>query len=270
MSMEIVTGYVGGPHITSQQDRFINQACIGTGNYILPIGSQLEPTIVSNTLIELADGGISLQGCVGINGIGETQEVTIMACSSGFQRIDYISAHYSVDSDGKESLNIIAETGTAVTSDPVPPTSSGGSIENGDTSVWFPLFQVNINGPTIESVEMIASVAQTNAEQAASLTSLLSTINSRTKFFSFSDSDDYDTQIATVTTYQPFVFMGLASFSYTVLGIGTGSTPSFGIGCKYGAGSYRFICVANNKLYYVTVTSGGTTTYKPLDLQTNV
>ena len=45
--MNIITGYRGEPHITSQMDRDVNMGIFGGGAYIANVGEKLEPTIVS-------------------------------------------------------------------------------------------------------------------------------------------------------------------------------------------------------------------------------
>lgn len=39
--MEIITGYTGKPHVTSEQDRDVNIGVVGEGSYVLRTGMQL-------------------------------------------------------------------------------------------------------------------------------------------------------------------------------------------------------------------------------------
>ena len=64
--MNIITGYTGEPHITSEQDRAGNQGSYGTGSYILDVGNKLSAEIVSANEIRIRDGVLSHQGCLGI------------------------------------------------------------------------------------------------------------------------------------------------------------------------------------------------------------
>ena len=65
--MQIVTGKTGTPHITSVQDRALNQGLAGQGVYILSTGQNLEPEIYSANEIHIKDGALlaqrSLCGC---------------------------------------------------------------------------------------------------------------------------------------------------------------------------------------------------------------
>ena len=159
--MNIVTGYRGEPHITSQQRRFINQSAFGTGSYVLPIGSQLSATIDSATQVTLADGGVSVQGCVGIIEYGQSEAIQIESGTVGMSRIDLICAEYTKDANGIEDLQLVVKTGTPSTGTPNDPENTSGTIAAGDTVVDFPLYRVTLDGVAIDSVTLIAPVVDT-------------------------------------------------------------------------------------------------------------
>jgi len=159
--LNIVTGYRGEPHITSQQRRFINQSAFGTGSYVLPIGSQLSATIDSATQVTLADGGVSVQGCVGIIEYGQSEAIQIESGTVGMSRIDFICAEYTKDANGIEDLQLVVKTGSPTTGTPNDPEYTSGTIAAGDTLVDFPLYRVTLNGVAIDSVVLIAPVVDT-------------------------------------------------------------------------------------------------------------
>ena len=163
--MQIVTGYTGTAHITSAQDQLIKQGSFGTGSYILDVGSKMTATIYSNTEVRLADGAISHQGCVGEIAPGTYEAVTIGNGTQGMSRRDLIVARYAKDSGTNvESLSIVCIQGTPASSNPSTPSYNTGNIQNGDSPVDMPLYQVNINGVNISSVTKIASNVRTQAE----------------------------------------------------------------------------------------------------------
>ena len=159
--MNIVTGYRGEPHITSQQRRFINQSAFGTGSYVLPIGSKLSATIDSATQVTLADGGVSVQGCVGIIEYGQSEAIQIESGTVGMSRIDLICAEYTKDANGIENLQLVVKTGSPSTGTPNDPEYTSGTIAAGDTVVDFPLYRVKLDGVAIDSVTLIAPIVDT-------------------------------------------------------------------------------------------------------------
>ena len=62
--MQIVTGKTGTPHVTSVQDRALNQGLAGRDTYILDTGQKLAPEIYSANEIHIKDGALMVQGCL--------------------------------------------------------------------------------------------------------------------------------------------------------------------------------------------------------------
>ena len=59
--MEIITGYTGKPHVTSEQDRDVNIGVVGEGSYVLQTGMQLAAEVSSNNEIKIRDGVLKLR-----------------------------------------------------------------------------------------------------------------------------------------------------------------------------------------------------------------
>lgn len=176
--MNIITGYMGTPHITSAQDRGQNQGCFGTGSYILDVGQQLAADIVSANEIRVRDGVLSHQGCVGIIEKSAYDSLEIANGSQDMQRIDLIVARYEKNAETSvESLTLAVIEGTAVASNPTPPSYNEGDIQAGDSPVDMPLYRVNINGVNIASTTLVAAKVKTQAE----LDSAVSELNSNVK-----------------------------------------------------------------------------------------
>lgn len=155
--MNIVTGYRGTPHITAQQDRDINLGLVGnslTDAYVLDVGQQLEANIVSANEIRVRDGVVVLQGCAGVIESGAYDSLEISNGTQGMLRTDIIAVEYDKAADTNvESLTLVVVEGTPDASDPQPPSLTGGSIQNGDNLVQVPLYYVNIDGVSIDSLE---------------------------------------------------------------------------------------------------------------------
>lgn len=190
--MNIITGYKGTPHITSQQDRDINSAIFSDGVYILNIGSRLAATIVSANEVTIADGLVIAQGCAAEVERGTSESLTIDNGAQGMLRKDLIVLRYTKDaSTGVEDMEIAVIKGTPAASNPALPSYASGSIANGDTLVEFPLYTVNLDGITLESVTRNAEYAEVASASALetvrstlqsavnSLASTLATVSSR-------------------------------------------------------------------------------------------
>lgn len=162
--MNIITGYRGEPHVTSQMYRDINRGIFGGGAYITDVGSKLAATIVSANEVRIADGLLIAEGCAAEVAYGTSESLTIANGAQGMLRKDLIVARYSkAPSTSVESMSLVVITGTPAASNPAAPEYSGGSIVAGDTTVDFPLYEVNLNGVAITSVTRVAAVAYSKA-----------------------------------------------------------------------------------------------------------
>ena len=154
--MDIVTGHVGSAHVTSWQDRDLNQGIFGSGTYILGVGSKLAATIISNNEIDIADGVLVMQGCQGVIQKGTYQAMTIDNGSAGMKRYDLICAEYT-KVGGVEDLDLVVVKGTPSSSTPSDPSVTSGDIQNGDSPVQVPIYRVSLNGLTVTSVDPLVA-----------------------------------------------------------------------------------------------------------------
>lgn len=163
--MNIITGYRGEAHITADQIRDQNQGCFGGGSYILDVGNKLNATAISATSVQLEDGMISHQGCTASIPYGTVESVTIGNGSQGMKRIDLIVARYTKDSGtGVEDMELAVIQGTPAASNPSAPSYNQGSIHAGDSPVDMPLYQVILDGISIDEIVQVAPEVKTQAE----------------------------------------------------------------------------------------------------------
>lgn len=86
--MNIITGYRGEPHVTSQQERNTNIGIFGAAPKIIKgIGSELAATIISANEVEIADGTCVCQGCTAEVPYGTTESMAIENGKQGKKRI---------------------------------------------------------------------------------------------------------------------------------------------------------------------------------------
>lgn len=268
MSTNIIAGYTGAPHVTAQQARFENQGSYGTGCYVLPVGNQLALTITSATSVTLDTGVFSMQGCTGEN--SSSLPLAVPQCAAGMKRIDYVLARYHKNNDGTEQIGFLTVSGTAVSSNPTPPSYTTGSIEDGDTTVEYPIWKISVDGLSIDSVERVAPVLNTQAELMSAIAGIPSLLTGKAPFYTFTSGADVNTARAAMSTGDAFIFYGKTAFSQDVLGLATQSS-AFGIGFKNSGTSVALLTVCGGKLYYSTYNNTGAgSIYNPLDLTTNI
>jgi hypothetical protein len=158
MAVELVTGYVGKPHITSQQDAVLNAATLGTsGKYILEVGNSFSYELKSNTLIRISDGYAINQGRLMGMPNHEYQDLTIQTGTAGAKRSDLVVLHYVKNSiTGIESAELKIITGTAG-AQYVDPECADNDLLNQDNLLDdMILYRIKLNGINVESVERVA------------------------------------------------------------------------------------------------------------------
>ena len=158
--MEIITGYTGKPHVTSEQDRDVNIGVVGGGSYVLQTGMQLAAEVSSNNEIKIRDGVLMHQGCTASIKKNTYDSLIIINGSQGMKRIDLIVARYEKNQDnGIESLDLKVIQGTPAESTPTVPEYTEGDIQAGDYVADMPMYQVIIDGLNITEVKKVCEVA---------------------------------------------------------------------------------------------------------------
>lgn len=157
--MQIVTGRTGSPHITSVQDRALNQGLAGKGTYILDTGQNLSVEIATSNEIHIKDGGLLFQGCLAVVEKGTYDTVTIANGSQGMKRKDLIVARYTYSAQSQtESVAWATVQGTPDAANPVvPEISNTGDIQALDPLVDTAVFVVTLDSVSIVSVEPVIS-----------------------------------------------------------------------------------------------------------------
>lgn len=261
--MDIVTGHVGSAHVTSWQDRDLNQGIFGPDTYILNVGSKLSATIISNNEIRIADGTLVMQGCQGVIQKGTYDTISIDNGTQGLKRNDLICAQYT-KSAGVESMSLVVIKGMAA-STPVDPSYTSGDIQNGDTPVQVPVYRVVLDGLTLTSVDALVDVQDSMDEVSGDLTTLSSAVG--TLFL-----DEQDNVSLPNNTYTDLASVSVPAGTYLVsagvnFGANTGGTarnihlkPDMGvIGRFFGNSSQGVVrgCMAMTSLSSFTISVQG-------------
>lgn len=155
--MEIVTGHTGTPHITSVQDRALNQGIVGKGAYILNTGQNLKAEIASNNEIHINDGALVYQGCEFAVAPSTYDTITVPNGSQGMQRKDLITIKYTYDGSSQTEKGEWGYVqGTPDANNPtVPLITSDGDLQTLDPEAEAAVFVVTLNGVNIVSVEPV-------------------------------------------------------------------------------------------------------------------
>lgn len=163
--MEIVSGRVGRPHVTSQQFRQIIEGVVGDGSCILPSGENLEPELVSNNSLKIRSGMMCHHGNVSSVKIGTYDEVELTNGSQGMKRIDLVVNRYTRnEEDNTEKNEWIVIMGTPAESNPTVPEYTKGNLQEGDLVDDCPAFEVHFDGINITEVTKMLEISQTNKD----------------------------------------------------------------------------------------------------------
>ena len=241
--MEIITGYTGKPHVTSEQDRGVNIGVVGEGSYVLQTGMQLAAEVSSNNEIKIRDGVLMHQGCTASIKKNTYDSLTIINGSQGMKRIDLIVARYEKNQDNRtEGLDLKVIQGTPAESNPVVPEYTEGDIQAGDYVADMPMYQVIIDGLNITEVKKVFEVAPSIDAMKKEIAEL----NSKSpKVFKSSDSDF-------ISFVAPFDCIAIVSFSCAGWGM-NGEFLEFKIKNDQGILQEMFVhtgaCSGNNNVY---------------------
>lgn len=156
--MQIVTGYKGEAHISSNDEQGKNQGIFGTGSYVLNIGSKFAATAITANDIQIADGEGVMQGVHFRVDPGTYDTVTIENGEQGVKRKDLIVCRYTKNaSTGVETTEWVVIKGTPAASNPVRPSATSGNILAGDVVADMPFYEVNLNGINLSGITPLFS-----------------------------------------------------------------------------------------------------------------
>lgn len=169
MTVELITGHAGAAHISSADAGWFNAGAFGSGKYVLDTGAQLAATVQSANLVTIGVGDALFEGRH--VRVSATENVAIDNGAQNLGRHDIICIKYEYDTSlDVESASIVVVKGTAAAS-PADPTIPSGSILDGATEAYMPLWRIVLDGITIGTPEQMftdlpsaSSVAETVEE----------------------------------------------------------------------------------------------------------
>lgn len=155
MTMNLITGKAGAPHITSSDQGAMQAGLVGNGNYLLQGSDGKFPAVTmqsaNKALIPVLN--LVIEGRYARVTAAET--VTIESGITGRNRNDLICVKYTRDSNNIETIALAVLKGTATSGTAADPTVPSGSILNNSGTVWIPIARIPISGITAGTPVML-------------------------------------------------------------------------------------------------------------------
>ena len=168
MTMELVTGHAGEPHVTAAQDAALHAGVIGGDDYVLSTKDRFAINVVSANKVTIAGGDLVMQGYHASN--DKPADLIITNGSQGQKRNDIICCRYTKVGDSIESANLVVVKGTPTTGTPVDPTLNTTPISQGATTYDMALYRIPLDGITIGEPEPMFNILQPMSSVWDSLT----------------------------------------------------------------------------------------------------
>lgn len=176
MAIELITGHAGEAHISSADDGAYNAGTDGGGRYILQTANQMAASMPDANTVTIATGDALFDGRH--VRISAPESIGIDSGTQGMQRRDIVGIEYGV-AGGIESASLAVVKGTPAASatDPALPT---GSILEGASSAFMPLYRIPISGVSVGTPVLLASKLPllSDTASAAALNQAQTSLNS--------------------------------------------------------------------------------------------
>lgn len=174
MTVELITGFAGTPHIGSDDVGAFNAGLVGPGDYALATGNQLKATMSNANTIAVQSGDAVLNGRhVHLTG---TTTATVQSGTQGQKRNDLAVLRYTKNTTtGVETCSIVVLKGTPTTGTPADPAHNTGSILDGVATADMPLYRIPLDGITVGTLVPLFNVLKPMKDVWDSLTQRVKT-----------------------------------------------------------------------------------------------
>lgn len=162
MTVELITGYSGTPHIGSDDVQHLIAGIVGGGSYALDTGKGLAIAVNSANSVTIDTGDAIIAGGAHVR-VAAAEKLTVTSGAQGVKRNDLVCLRYTKASDNKESAALVVVKGTATSGTPADPAVNTGSIINGKATVDMPLYRLPISGVSLGTPVKLFSVSPTLA-----------------------------------------------------------------------------------------------------------
>ena len=155
MTMNLITGKAGAPHITSSDQGAMQAGLVGNGNYLLQGGDGKFPAVTMQSANKALVPVLNLVIEGRYARVTAAETVTIESGVTGQKRNDLICVKYTRDSKNIETIALAVLKGTATSGTAVDPAVPSGSILNNSGTVWIPIARIPISGITAGTPVML-------------------------------------------------------------------------------------------------------------------
>lgn len=146
MTVELVHGFAGTPHIDANDIASFNTGIVGGGDYVLNTKGMLKASMSNANTFVLASGDLLMQGRHVT--FTSSTSATVVSGAQGVKRNDLAVCRYSRASNGVETAELKILQGTATQGTPADPGYQKGRIIEGATVADMPLYRIPISGIT--------------------------------------------------------------------------------------------------------------------------
>lgn len=170
MTVELVTGYAGVAHISSEDDGSRNAGTFGPGRYVLDTGAKFACQMTDNYKYSIGTGDALFDGRH--VRVSAAENMTLDNGASGMNRIDVICIKYERNtSTGVEQCSLAIVKGTSTAGTPTSPTIPSGSILDGVDTAYMPLWSIAITGVSSSATptKLFGDLLPSNAALAETL-----------------------------------------------------------------------------------------------------
>lgn len=162
MTVELITGYSGTPHIGSDDVQHLIAGIVGGGSYALDTGKKLAIAVNSANSVTVDTGDAIIAGGAHVR-VAAAEKLTVTSGAQGVKRNDLVCLRYTKASDNKESAALVVVKGTATSGTPTDPAYNTGSIIDGKATVDMPLYRLPLDGVSLGTPVKLFSVSPTLA-----------------------------------------------------------------------------------------------------------
>ena len=146
MTMNLLTGKAGTPHVTSGDMGAVQAGLVGNGNYLLQNADGTFPTVTMQSANKALVPVLNLVIEGRYARVTEAETVAVESGVTGVNRNDLVCVKYTRDSSNIESATLAVLKGTASSGTATDPTVPDGSILDEAATVWIPIARIPISG----------------------------------------------------------------------------------------------------------------------------
>lgn len=169
MAIELITGHAGSAHVSAADAGWFNVGVVGDGKYVLDTGTQFACNVQSANLVTIGIGDALFEGRH--VRVSATENVALDNGAQGVNRNDLICIKYEyASSTSVETASLAVIKGTASSGTATDPDIPSGSILEGATTAYMPLWRIPISGITVGAPEKLYGEVLTALDGALSRT----------------------------------------------------------------------------------------------------